>query len=107
MDLLIRLCFQVRNRSALVTLTTSLTCGCAARALRLQARGYKALIVGGWVRDKYLGRRASDIDIATNATTWEVRCSCRKRRGVHTELQPPVRVNSNSQSVIACKQQDS
>jgi hypothetical protein len=45
----------------------------AAAAGRLQARSYKALIVGGWVRDKYLGRRASDIDIATNATPWEVR----------------------------------
>jgi hypothetical protein len=30
------------------------------------------------VRDKYLGRRASDIDIATNATTWEVR-RCQRR----------------------------
>ncbi|WIA33574.1 hypothetical protein OEZ86_006698 [Tetradesmus obliquus] len=40
---------------------------------RLQGRGYKALIVGGWVRDKYLGRRASDIDIATNATPWQLK----------------------------------
>jgi tRNA nucleotidyltransferase/poly(A) polymerase len=60
----------------------SLTCGCAARALRLQSCGYKALIVGGWVRDKYLGRRASDIDIATNATTWEVRCCQTYRIGM-------------------------
>ncbi|KAF8058132.1 pcnB [Scenedesmus sp. PABB004] len=33
----------------------------------LTGRGFKALIAGGWVRDKFLGRRASDIDIATNA----------------------------------------
>lgn len=44
-------------------------CNCLCR---LQSQGYKALIVGGWVRDKYLGRRASDIDISTNATPWEV-----------------------------------
>lgn len=39
---------------------------------RLHESGFMALIVGGWVRDRYLGRRASDIDIATNATPQQV-----------------------------------
>eukprot|EP00775_Hariotina_reticulata_P005351 gene5351-5587_t len=39
----------------------------------LHESGFLALIVGGWVRDRYLGRRASDIDIATNATPLQLR----------------------------------
>ena len=32
-------------------------------ALELRARGGRALIVGGWVRDRLLGRRAKDLDL--------------------------------------------
>jgi tRNA nucleotidyltransferase/poly(A) polymerase len=47
---------------------------------RLHESGFMALIVGGWVRDRYLGRRASDIDIATNATPQQV-CSLWQQQG--------------------------
>jgi hypothetical protein len=43
------------------------------RTRRLRERGYAAYIVGGWVRDVYLGRTPADIDIATSATPHEVR----------------------------------
>jgi hypothetical protein len=69
-------------------LTTAAAAAAAAAACRLQSCGYKALIVGGWVRDKYLGRRASDIDIATNATPWEVRRW--QRQHLQTDLQHAV-----------------
>eukprot|EP00798_Chlamydomonas_sp_ICE-L_P021689 gene21690-28712_t len=38
----------------------------------LKQRGHAAFIAGGWVRDKFLGRPAIDIDIATNAGYPEV-----------------------------------
>lgn len=34
---------------------------------KIEAKGYKAYVVGGFVRDYYLGKISGDIDIATNA----------------------------------------
>lgn len=39
---------------------------------KLQKNGYEAYYVGGYVRDKFLNKKASDIDIATSATIKEV-----------------------------------
>ena len=41
---------------------------CAA----LRKSGYEALLAGGCVRDRLLGREASDYDVATNATPEQV-----------------------------------
>ena len=38
----------------------------------LENNGYKAYIVGGYVRDKILGIESNDIDIITNAKTDEL-----------------------------------
>ncbi|GAX79180.1 hypothetical protein CEUSTIGMA_g6620.t1 [Chlamydomonas eustigma] len=35
--------------------------------MKLQAAGFSAFIAGGWVRDRFMGRVATDIDISTNA----------------------------------------
>jgi Poly A polymerase head domain len=48
-----------------------LTPSCFIR--RLRSAGFSAFIVGGWVRDRFLGRPASDIDIATNAVPRQLR----------------------------------
>lgn len=40
---------------------------------RLEARGHKAYIVGGCVRDMYLGREPKDYDITTSATPDDVK----------------------------------
>ena len=39
----------------------------------LNSNGYKAYIVGGYVRDIYLGRNSCDIDICTSATPKEIK----------------------------------
>ena len=39
---------------------------------RLKARGHSSYIAGGWVRDRFLGRPAVDIDIASSAGYPEV-----------------------------------
>lgn len=39
---------------------------------KLEDKGYKAYIVGGYVRDMLLGIESSDVDIATNAKPFEV-----------------------------------
>ena len=39
---------------------------------RLQRKGFQALLAGGCVRDKLLGRRAKDYDVATNAQPKDV-----------------------------------
>ena len=39
----------------------------------INSHGYKAYIVGGFVRDYILGIESHDIDIATNATPKEVK----------------------------------
>lgn len=41
--------------------------------MKLEDNGYKAYIVGGFVRDFLLGRESSDIDICTNATPKEIK----------------------------------
>jgi len=46
----------------------------------LQAAGFKALVVGGAVRDLLLNRHPKDFDIATNATPEEVRRVFRRSR---------------------------
>ena len=38
----------------------------------LENNGYKAYIVGGYPRDKYLGIESSDIDICTNALVSDI-----------------------------------
>ncbi|KAI8474864.1 MAG: hypothetical protein J3K34DRAFT_517939 [Monoraphidium minutum] len=40
---------------------------------RLSHAGCLALIAGGWVRDRFLGRPSSDIDIATSATNAQIK----------------------------------
>lgn len=35
---------------------------------KIEKSGFKAYIVGGYVRDLYLGRKSADVDICTNAT---------------------------------------
>ena len=37
-----------------------------------EENGYSAYIVGGYVRDKLLGRDSTDIDICTSATPMEI-----------------------------------
>ena len=39
----------------------------------LEENGYKAYIVGGYVRDKLLGIESNDIDICTSATPKEIK----------------------------------
>ncbi len=39
---------------------------------KLRRHGYQAFFAGGWVRDKLLGRRPTDVDIATSAHPSEV-----------------------------------
>lgn len=46
----------------------------------LQAKGYKAYIVGGAVRDLILGHVPKDFDVATNATPEKIRSSFRRAR---------------------------
>ncbi|MCO5166504.1 MAG: CCA tRNA nucleotidyltransferase [Planctomycetes bacterium] len=45
---------------------------------RLRERGHQALWAGGSVRDRLLGREASDIDVATSATPEEVQGAFRR-----------------------------
>ena len=39
---------------------------------KIEAQGYKAYIVGGFVRDYILGIESTDVDISTNATPKEI-----------------------------------
>ena len=39
---------------------------------KIESYGYEAYIVGGFVRDYYLGKETFDIDICTNAKTDEL-----------------------------------
>lgn len=40
---------------------------------RLRERGFEAYFAGGYFRDRFLGRRPNDVDVATNAVPDEVR----------------------------------
>ena len=40
---------------------------------KIEKHGFKAYIVGGYVRDYLLNRESLDIDIATNATPMEIK----------------------------------
>lgn len=40
---------------------------------KIETKGYKAYIVGGYVRDYILGRISNDVDIATNATPKQIK----------------------------------
>ncbi len=64
----------------------------------LQAKGHDAVFVGGWFRDRILGLKVKDVDVATSATPDEV-CSLFKRTlqvgktfGVVLVLQGPHKV---------------
>ena len=41
----------------------------------LEANGYEAWLVGGYVRDYLLGKETTDIDIATNATPSQIKAA--------------------------------
>jgi len=49
---------------------------------RLQAHGYKAFLAGGCVRDALLGRKAHDLDIATDASPEQIEKIFEKTVGV-------------------------
>ncbi len=54
---------------------------------RLAARGLRAYLVGGCVRDSLLGRTPQDWDICTEAKPWEVQEIFRRERVILTGLQ--------------------
>lgn len=39
----------------------------------IEKHGFKAYVVGGYARDKYLGRKSADVDICTNATPMDLK----------------------------------
>lgn len=53
----------------------------------LQAKGYKAYVVGGAVRDLLIGARPKDFDVATNATPEQVRHCFRRSRIIGRRFQ--------------------
>lgn len=58
-----------------------------ARALSvLEACGYEAYIVGGCVRDSFLGRTPNDWDVTTNATPQEMKACFRDFRVIETGI---------------------
>ena len=40
---------------------------------KINEHGFKAYVVGGYVRDLYLNKRSTDVDICTNATPKELK----------------------------------
>jgi hypothetical protein len=39
----------------------------------IEKHGFKAYVVGGYARDRYMDRKSSDIDICTNATPMDLK----------------------------------
>lgn len=68
---------------------------------RLQERGFEAWLVGGCVRDLLLGRKVSDVDVATSASPDEVEASFEKTIAVGKSFGVCIVVIGNQQIEVA------
>lgn len=61
----------------------------------IEKNGFKAYVVGGYARDRYIGRKSSDVDICTNATPMDLK-EIFKDATNHKEQYGSVMINVNN-----------
>lgn len=73
---------------------------------RLRAHGHEALLAGGCVRDRLLGRRPKDYDVATSATPDQVRPLFRKTLAIGAQFGVVVVLSGKARVEVATFRRD-